>query len=634
MKLNQIYIKNFRSIKDLVFDFNPKLRIFIGKNEAGKSNLLRALSLLSNSVKIEKEDLREPLPDEDEIVDSFIKFIFLFDVKDHEMFLTNIKDLIYTKSINVKIVKKGSKEYSIKEVLGERASGVYEVDTKARKKVSKYYLFEKEYSVLSNWKKLKINVQSPFGEKHRIFNGEEIPVEFLEHFEDLTMKDFQELIGTVICNYIDSSIPKVIVWRFDESNLLPSVIDIDAFINNPNTVIPLKNMFNLAGIDDIKAKLTEAKSGSSNKLINLLNRVSDKATKHFREVWREYKSIKFSLVPNGNTIVPSIEEHNRFLFSQRSDGFKRFVTFLLLISVNNRSNSLNNCLIIMDEPDMGLHPSGIRYLKEELIKISKNNLIAISTHSIFMIDSEDISRHLIVSKEREQTSVTVPNIDNIVDEEVIFTAVGHSVYDFLKQTNILFEGWRDKKLFRTAIASWPEEYKELEDFFKVIGSSHSQGVNQIKNVVPIFELANRECFIISDDDLPAKNKQKEFIKEKCYGTWLRYSEIEELPNVITGEDFVEIELMKRAVKSILSKDERLKNEPNLANGNTISSIKTWIKTCGITDAKIEETLVSGIKDFIFENLETKSIKPVYYRFLKKFSEIADKKLNGERTAKK
>jgi predicted ATP-dependent endonuclease of OLD family len=111
-----------------------------------------------------------------------------------------------------------------------------------------------------------------------------------------------------------------------------------------------------------------------------------------------------------------IKEQNYFSLAQRSDGFKRFVSFLLLISASVLKEKIKNALLLIDEPDIGLHPKGSKLLKDELFKISKSNRVVYSTHSIFMIDKEKLSRNLICTKENEITKVTIATNSNIIEE--------------------------------------------------------------------------------------------------------------------------------------------------------------------------------------------------------------------------
>ena len=54
-------------------------------------------------------------------------------------------------------------------------------------------------------------------------------------------------------------------------------------------------------------------------------------------------------------------------------------------------------LILIDEPEIGLHPSSAEDLKNTLIKLSQYNTIVYATHSISMIDTESIENNLILS---------------------------------------------------------------------------------------------------------------------------------------------------------------------------------------------------------------------------------------------
>lgn len=59
--LTGLRVKNFRSLGDVNIEFpleKPNLRVFIGKNDTGKSNLLRAIKLVLSGEKPESDDFR------------------------------------------------------------------------------------------------------------------------------------------------------------------------------------------------------------------------------------------------------------------------------------------------------------------------------------------------------------------------------------------------------------------------------------------------------------------------------------------------------------------------------------------------------------------------------------------------
>lgn len=379
-------------------------------------------------------------------------------------------------------------------------------------------------------------------------------------------------------------------------------------------------MFHLAKHLDIPTAFKEAKERSPNQGINnLLENVAEQTTKHFHSIWKDYKSIKFYLGENGNYIDAAIKEKNRHDFDRRSDGFKRFVTFLLMISAKVKNNLMTNTLLLIDEPDMGLHLRAQKYLRDELIKISEKNFVVYSTHSIFMIDENNISRHLIVKKEDEKTFTIEAKESNIFDEEVLYNAMGYSTFETLKQKNILFEGWRDKKLFQTALSRVPNKHKDIKEAFKNVGCAHSKGVNFMRFITPILELANRDCFIMSDADDAAKRLQSKFNEEKMYGTWMRYDEILENTPEITAEDFIKKNVFVSLCKKIKKDNPSLSelNEANFQDSQGVMYIlKKWVKIPYFDEAKQKE-IVESIKESVFSELKPSQIEDNYYNLLEK-----------------
>ena len=181
-----------------------------------------------------------------------------------------------------------------------------------------------------------------------------------------------------------------------------------------------------------------------------------------------------------------------------------FITFLLLVSAKVKTDVLTNTLYLHDEPDTSLHPTGARHLRDELIRISEKNYVAYATHSIFMVDSDHLNRHLIVEKVDEVTAVREVTESNVVDEEVIYNALGYSIFQNLKRANIVFEGWRDKKLFMVATSRWPAEYKELKGVYAPVGKCHARGARDVARITPMLDLADRHYVVVSDSDRPAR----------------------------------------------------------------------------------------------------------------------------------
>ena len=213
------------------------------------------------------------------------------------------------------------------------------------------------------------------------------------------------------------------------------------------------------------------------------------------------KKYFLELTQNGTFIEAGIlDEFNVYSLDRRSDGFKRFVTFLLMISAKVKAEYLNDTLIIIDEPDIGLHPSGVQYLREELRKISKNNIVFVASHSIFMIDKDRIDTHLIIKKDKEETTLTSSYSSDMLDEEVIFKAMGYSLFEMLKKKNIIFEGWSDKRSFQIWLES-KQANAATKAIWKDKGLVHAFGAKDVQRVANHLENFDREYLVLSDNYL-------------------------------------------------------------------------------------------------------------------------------------
>jgi energy-coupling factor transporter ATP-binding protein EcfA2 len=266
-----------------------------------------------------------------------------------------------------------------------------------------------------------------------------------------------------------------------------------------------------------------------------LSRVAKQGTNHFKKIWKEYRDVEFVLDPDGGNIIAAVKEENQYDMSQRSDGFKRFIAFLLIISTHVLKDNFKNTLLIVDEPEIGLHPSAVRDLRDELIKIAEHsNYVIFSTHSIFMVDNKHVERHIRVKKEKEITDIIFNNDSSFMDEEVIYNAMNYSVFETLRENNILFEGWRDKHLFEVFVG---------RKVFNEIGLCFAKGIKNIKNIAPMLQLANRKLIIVSDADNTALQHKSEFIADQYYGTWYTYNDLSKKEyEVITAEYFLKTEL--------------------------------------------------------------------------------------------
>lgn len=624
MKLEEIEIVNFRSIAHVNIVPNPSCQGFVGINESGKTNVLKAISLLSNDVRINKDDVRIEGIDEEREQESYVEFSFSLQDDEINEVIDELLAKIYAESGLPKI-SLANKKMDIKGFFSRKGAGFYRCDIKKGKKTSLYYRLNTNEDIpLPTLKKKKtsatVSINSKSGKaitlsQFNFIEADCIADENKTLFDECKTSDLNAVFGSLLTKYITEHLPDVVFWKYDDKNLLPTSVSIDDFKDDSDSCIPLKSMFYLAGYTEIEEVLTNALDQRPSALTNILQKVSRVSTEYLHQVWRNYKSVSFELRRDGANIDIHIKDAENFYdCSQRSDGFKRFITFLLALSARVKNGEIEGSIIVIDEPDLGIHILGQKDLLQELIRISKNNLVFFSTHSIFMIDRKEASRHFIVSKKDGITTIKRATESNYTDDEVLFNALGYSLFEALKQKNIVFEGWSDKKVYETARATKKgKELVRLND----TGVVHASGVKNIINIAKDIELANRDYFVLSDSDKVAQEKRKEYQeKEYCVGIWYTYGDL--VPGIYTLEDFIRHTSFKKCIEDAQHSHSELSPFDYTAFSSQQyrreEYIKNWVRST-INDGEAIKTIIKEIKNDLYTNIKGTDIEDSYYGLL-------------------
>lgn len=629
MKFTGVEIVNFRSIEELDINFSSGSAVgLVGINESGKSNVLRALLLLSSEASPQASDVRMNRLNDETIEDSHVQFSFELDDDEIDSLIEEMTKKVIGNKVLLPALsgKKGLKSFH--DFARSRREVLHYVDV-MNEDVSYYTIsLDDEFQeVMGDWFRIK-STPSPENPMPVTIEGESqvinvkkgnlicapglagILPESIAVKLDMNSLDriWQEIVG----EYAEKHLPEVIFWNYEKENLLPASIDIDAFCSAPEKCKPLQSMFEIFGVFDIKETIEQAKKGGRNRLDNLLRRVSNSAAEHVREVWKDYKAATIDLIPDGNEIRVSVRDTSLGLsFADRSDGFKRFMTFLLLVSAKVKTNALQNVLFLIDEPEISLHPAGIRNLRDELLRISENNYVVFATHSPHMIDRRNIERHLLIEKVDEVTRGTRAGNGRVFDEEVLLNSLGASVFEALKPSTLIFEGWRDKKLFEVFRDSNRKTapFKELAN----VGLTYVNGVKDAKNVVPILALACTRINVISDHDDAAIEHRKSFLEARFNSGWFTYRELEAPDSeAVTAEDFIKPVALKKAFDALRKKHafQIAISEEELQGSNRLYVIKLKLRSLGLTKEQLR-SYENEFKSLVFDSLKFSSIDDRY-----------------------
>ena len=595
MKLDRFEIKNFRSIKDMKINIEEKngkkCLILVGKNEAGKSNILKAISAVFNGYKVSIKDQRKTALDDDEY---YIYAIFklnqdIFDcverklteeytIKDLDIFEDNLSIANFIKDAFDEIVLR---LYIKDNDIPNLTYWIHE-ELKDKYKVSNLFYYSTDSKQIA---KLEGESNSPL-------------------LEPLTYDHMKTIVFEIIKNIIsmENIYKRVMFWEYSDSHLLPSNVNIENFKSNPDICMPLKNIFYLSNIKDIQQDIENAAKKDKG-LHSFLDNISNKATKEFREIWPDLKNIKFIIRKDGEEFDIRIQEKEFYSNEDRSDGFKRFIAILLILSIEYRTQKDYSRLILFDEPDAFLYPTSARFLKEELLKISEKAVVIYSTHSPFMIDNECIERHLVIERKDDISEIVPQDKSPFQEDELLKRAIGSHIFESIQSKNIIFEGYTDYKVFKNT-------YKNKD--FKDCGLVYMGGIKEVNTITTMIMLTGKKFLIVSDSDETSKNKRKDF--ERDFPTleenWLEYDEIFDKSNMIkTLEDFYKLDYLSDKIKQY---NESYKYDENK------SSIDNIDKAVSQNKEKKQE-----IKNALAINAKNENIKKEYFHFIQKIKDKLD-----------
>ena len=559
MKIKSVEIINYKSIKNVVIPFNEygtysnksQSTFFVGLNETGKTAILEALSYIkSDFSKIDYEEICfKPSLDKNEYIELYVIF---------ETIKTNsfwVKELIKICGI--------PKELSEIIEFSSISKNIYNKEDEAESKYSiginnlDYYKYLIEDEVIYD-----IKTKNSIRDKITKQNANS----FIKEDQKILKKtSLEEIISIKLAKTLDIFIPKVQVWKPKDEYLINSSIDLSIFKDDTSTSIPLTNIFNLSGYSSDKEikQVIERALKKQEKLDELKEKMSDAVTKHINKIWIEHK-IKIIISINASICKVFIEDkdkkHNYYKMEQRSEGFRQFISLILSLSALNNSKKLENNVILIDEPEVHLHPSGVRYMRNEILKIGKKNNVFVSTHSHYMVDTNCPERHWIVKKTEGETFANqIDENTPLEDDDVLISAFGLNLFKELLPKNILVvEGGDDKEIISHSLK-----------LFEVTNNSikSAGGASKSPGIASILINENVPAYILFDDDKEGKDNKKRILdkfKESYSNSnvFTLRDLVKELPANSTIEDLMPIDFVKNFFEKHL--DDIITIDPNKA----------------------------------------------------------------------
>lgn len=200
----------------------------------------------------------------------------------------------------------------------------------------------------------------------------------------------------------------------------------------------------LASIDDDKYQ--NALSYIDKVQNQCLRQLSDKVKKPLNTFLPEIKSIDLYKTYEGRnynasfrrTVGIDIDDGVRTSLANKGDGVKSLVTIAMLSQLSAQGQRL----VIVDEPENHLHPEAIHYIDKVLQKLSEKHQVLVSTHNPIFVNRNSISSNLIVDAGHAKKATRIEEIrktlgvvcsDNLMDSDYVVIVEGPSDEEILRK---------------------------------------------------------------------------------------------------------------------------------------------------------------------------------------------------------
>lgn len=288
-----------------------------------------------------------------------------------------------------------------------------------------------------------------------------------------------------------------------------------------------------------KEEIQNAKTAKEKRAL-LLQSAGNKLTTEFRDWWKQGE-YKFRFQADGDYFQIWVSDTRRpeeVDLELRSTGLQWFLSFYLVFIVESQ-NENQGAILLLDEAGLTLHPLAQKDLAVFFNKLSETNQIINTTHSPFIIDTENIDRCRVVYYDDRGHTVVSENLregmGDIGEKSIyaVHAALGLTVSDVLFQGSqiVIVEGISDQ-YYLTAIKNVLIRDGKIHPK-KDILFAPAGGVRGVSGITGLISSKNDDLpFVILDSDSSGTQFRKKLVDGLYSGNENK---------ILCTKDFVSIE---------------------------------------------------------------------------------------------
>ena len=506
MKLVNFQIKNYKVIADTEpVKVDPRVTALVGKNESGKTAVLKAMWKTRNVASATFDKLydypRDRYSRDRKATQEVTVLEFFLSSEEADDLAERVPKLDFTKPVHIVYTTFYEGEDEVRRELQIDGLGAATTGGEARSAIEALteaipdQSTEDDDSIYTSFATAleQIDESVPLWEQATIQALESVENDVTTWVnadaarEDVAVSERERLSGMLALArqgdptdaaraWAEENLPVLIY--FDDYGQLETRIHLPTYLRSLADTIPRtrtqRALFEWSGLDpqEILNLGVARQNGETDEEVHrrqekrraLLDSASFALTGDWIEWWTE-KRHKLHFDADGEDLVLKVsDQHNEFPipFEERSHGFQWFFSFYLVFLVES-AKAHKGAILLLDEPGLHLHPTLQTKLIDLFERISGDNQLLYSTHLPFLVDGNHLERVRTVHLDGPEPQKT--RVSNDVrptgDRDTLFplqAALGYSIAQtlFLGKRSVIVEGITDYWLIKTLNACFPK----------------------------------------------------------------------------------------------------------------------------------------------------------------------------------
>ncbi|AXW01972.1 hypothetical protein CJO81_15095 [Ralstonia solanacearum] len=549
MRLESFRVRNYRSINDSGEITVSRITALLGRNESGKSNLLRALHSLNpisgfEALRPIKDFPRHRRLEECTDYTPVLSTTWVLEVDDKKALLdvlpraTEVTKVVidrgYGKSTRtVRFPELQAIPFDESDIKSKVKKVAAAVRAAAQKQATPDALdsaadaFETATSSVMLHDTWATQTVSAAKTLRTALAGADAD---LTEKQDELLSELEELAASIVGDkeaqqkargWVIGAIPKFIY--VDEYPELDGHQDIAAYLHRKaqsqqnDSDKNFEKLCKVAGLnpDELQALHGQNDYETRNQLAN---RASAVVTGEIKRLWKDRAlKIRFNLDAHHlDTIIsdPTSTYDVEVNLNDRSRGFQWFFAFYITFSADTDGGHAENAVLLLDEPGLYLHAKSQSDLLHHL-EVDFANQILYSTHSPFMVPTHALDSVRTV-KIAEEAGTTVTN-DPTGDARTLFPLQAALGYDlaqslFVGPNNLVVEGVTDFWIM-SAVSAYASE-KGRTSLSPALTMTPAGGAQKVSYMVALLTSESLNVLVLLDTERDSKTTKDELLKAR------------------------------------------------------------------------------------------------------------------------